>query len=52
MRYFDGVARYVRRKAKAICGKALEAPDLTDDEKYWILATLYEACVVLSLPIT
>ncbi len=42
-----GVARYVRRKVKHICDKALEALDLTDDERYWILATLYEACVGL-----
>lgn len=42
-----GFARYVRRQVKDICGKALEASDLTDDDKYWILATLYEACVGL-----
>lgn len=42
-----GVARFARRKVKDICDKALEAPDLADDEKYWILATLYEACVGL-----
>ena len=42
-----GVARYVRRKVKDICDKALEAPDITDDDKYWILATLYEVCVGL-----
>ena len=42
-----GVARYVRRKVKDICDKALEAPDMTDDDKYWILATLYEVCVGL-----
>ena len=42
-----GVARYVRRKVKNICDKALEAPDITDDDKYWILATLYEVCVGL-----
>ena len=42
-----GVARYVRRKVKDICEKSLEAPELTEDEKYWILATLYEACVGL-----
>lgn len=42
-----GVARFVRRKVKDICGKALEAPDLTDDDKYWILATLYEVCLGL-----
>lgn len=42
-----GVARYVRRKVKHICDSALEAPDLTNDDKYWILATLDEACVGL-----
>ena len=42
-----GVARYVRRKVKDICDKALEAPGITDDDKYWILATLYEVCVGL-----
>ena len=42
-----GVARYVRRKVKDICDKAIEAPDITDDDKYWILATLYEVCVGL-----
>ena len=42
-----GVARYVRRKVKDICDIALEAPDITDDDKYWIFATLYEVCVGL-----
>jgi hypothetical protein len=42
-----GVARYVRRKVKNVCDKALEVPDITDDDKYWILATLYETCVGL-----
>ncbi len=42
-----GVARYVRRKVKDICEKDLESLELTEDEKYWILATLYEACVGL-----
>jgi tetratricopeptide (TPR) repeat protein len=42
-----GVARYVRRKVKDVCDRALEVPDVTDDDKYWILATLYEACVGL-----
>ena len=42
-----GVARYVRRKVKDICDKALEALEITDDDKYWILATLYEVCVGL-----
>jgi hypothetical protein len=43
----NDVARYVRRKVRDICDKALEAPDITDDDKYWILATLYEVCVGL-----
>ena len=42
-----GVARYVRRKVKDVCVRALEIPDMADDDKYWILATLYEACVGL-----
>jgi hypothetical protein len=42
-----GAARYVRRKVKDVCDRALELPEITDDEKYWILATLYEACVGL-----
>jgi hypothetical protein len=42
-----GVARYVRRKVKNVCDKALEVPDITDDDKYWILATLYETYVGL-----
>jgi hypothetical protein len=42
-----GAARYVRRKVKDVCDRALEVPEITDDEKYWILATLYEACVGL-----
>ena len=39
------VARHVRRKVKDICEDALSNNDLDNDEKYWILATLYEACV-------
>jgi hypothetical protein len=42
-----GAARYVRRKVKDVCDRALEVPEITDDDKYWILATLYEACVGL-----
>jgi hypothetical protein len=42
-----GTARYVRRKVKNICDRALKVPETTDDDKYWILATLYEACVGL-----
>ncbi len=42
-----GVARYIRRKVKETCEKAIEAQELTKDERYWVLATLYEACVGL-----
>ena len=41
------VARHVRRNVKDICEKALENSELEKEEKYWILATLYEACVGL-----
>lgn len=41
-----GFAKYVRRKVKHICEQALET-ELTIDAKYWVLATLYEACVGL-----
>jgi len=41
------VARHVRRNVKNICQTALEDPELSDDEKYWILVTLYEVCVGL-----
>jgi len=41
----QSVARHVRRKVKDICEDALSNNDLDNDEKYWILATLYEACV-------
>ena len=47
MQELHGFARYVRRKVKTVCEIALEARELSDDEKYWILATLYEACVGL-----
>lgn len=40
-------ARYVRRKVKDICEKALQGENLGGDDRYWILATLYEACVGL-----
>ena len=39
------MAQHVRRRVKAICDKALVIPDLKPEEKYWIMATLYEACV-------
>ena len=42
-----GAAHYVRRKVKDVCDRALEVPEITDDDKYWILATLYEVCVGL-----
>jgi hypothetical protein len=41
------VARHVRRKVKDVCKDALSNKDLDNDEKYWILATLYEAFVGL-----
>ena len=41
------MARHVRRRVKDICDKALVNPDLAGEDKYWILATLYEACVGL-----
>jgi len=41
------VAGYVRRKVKDICKQALASSGLGDDDKYWILVTLYEACVGL-----
>ncbi|MBL0715758.1 MAG: hypothetical protein JJV98_18890 [Desulfosarcina sp.] len=39
------LARYIRRKVKQICKQAFAQEDVTEDEKFWILATLYEACV-------
>jgi len=42
-----GVARYVRRKVKGICTQALSDKNVGADEKYWILATLHEACTGL-----
>ena len=41
------VARYTRRKVKAICEARLRDDNLVADEWYWVLATLYEACVGL-----
>jgi tetratricopeptide (TPR) repeat protein len=41
------IARHVRRRVKAICDQALVKQDLSESEKFWVLATLYEACVGL-----
>lgn len=43
------VARHVRRRVKDICEVGIRDSDLADDSRYWILATLYEACVGLGL---
>jgi tetratricopeptide (TPR) repeat protein len=43
----QAVARYVRRKVVDICHESRQAEGLTEDEVYWILATLYEASVGL-----
>jgi hypothetical protein len=43
----QAVARFVRRKVKTICVKAIEAGNLEGDDKYWTYATIYEACVGL-----
>ncbi|MBA3964634.1 MAG: DUF4071 domain-containing protein, partial [Nitrospirales bacterium] len=41
------MGRYLRRKVKDICDKAFVGAEMSTDEKYWIVATLYEACVGL-----
>ncbi len=41
------LARYVRRRVKEICARGLQGENLGGEEKYWLLATLYEACVGL-----
>jgi len=41
------MARQVRRRVKEICNKTLGEKNLIDEEKYWVMATLYEACVGL-----
>ncbi len=41
------VARHVRRNVKDVCLRAFEDTQITADEKYWVLATMYEACVGL-----
>lgn len=38
-------AYYIRRKVKHICEQAIDNENIRDDEKFWVLATLYEACV-------
>ncbi len=45
----QGTARYVRRIVLDVCKKALKDVSLSDDEKYWILATGYEASTGLEL---
>lgn len=49
-RELHGFARYVRRKVKPICQAALVNPELPSKEKYWVLATLYEASAGLAQP--
>ncbi|WP_026259570.1 tetratricopeptide repeat-containing protein [Desulfobacter curvatus] len=39
------MARYIRRKVKQICKQAIADEHVRDNEEFWILATLYEACV-------
>jgi hypothetical protein len=41
------MARHVRRRVKDVCDQALVKEDLKPGEKFWVLATLYEACVGL-----
>lgn len=41
------MARYVRRKVKRISHEELEKDTLKTNDKYWVLATLYQACVGL-----
>lgn len=42
-----GVSRYVRRKVIDHCLEELDKPDLSKDDQYWIMATIYEAYVGL-----
>jgi hypothetical protein len=37
------VAGYVRRKVVDLCKTALASGEFTDEQKYWVMATLYEA---------
>ena len=37
------VASYVRHKVVDLCKTALASGDFTDEQKYWVMATLYEA---------
>lgn len=39
------LARRVRREVLKICQQALEAGPTSDDDRYWILATMWEAAV-------
>ncbi len=39
------LARYLRRKVKQICMRVIAKEDIREDEKFWVLATLYEAHV-------
>lgn len=41
------VARHIRRNVKQICEHSLALGDLKSTERYWVLATMYEACVGL-----
>jgi hypothetical protein len=41
------MARQVRRRVKSICNKTLVEKELKDDDMYWVLATLYQACIGL-----
>jgi hypothetical protein len=40
-------ARQVRRNVKEICKKTLKEKKLRDVDKFWVLVTLYQACVGL-----
>lgn len=41
------MARQVRRQVKEICNETLGEKELSTDNRYWVLATLYQACVGL-----
>jgi hypothetical protein len=41
------VAGYVRRKVIDLCKNALASGDFSDEQKYWVIATLYEAYFAL-----
>jgi hypothetical protein len=42
------VAGYVRRKVVDLCKAALASGEFNDEQKYWVMATLYEAYFGLS----